>query len=695
LIIKKISLKNLRSYGDIEVVFPKGSILLSGDIGSGKTSVLLAIEFALFGLQPSQRGTSLLRNGENDAYVKMEFEVDSKEIIIERTLKRGSKSITQDYCAIKIDGEKQELSVTELKNFILELLNYPLEFAKKQNILYRFTVYTPQEDMKQIILQDSETRLNTLRQVFGVDKYKRIIENTGLFMSKIREERRMKEGMLAGIEQRKIEIQGKEEELEGKYLNLDSVEKELFLRTDQRKKVEEEKLELQKKIEEKNKFEKEREKAIIMVQNKNESLSTNLKTASELKKQIAELSALSFNESKIKQLEFEIQEAKKAKENLSDKRASNTSKIHFLKTKILENSQVKNKLHSIEICPTCLQDVNAVYKSNVFNKLENEDKLNASQTQILEDEQKSIAENLVSINEKISELEKELLNLRLLKVKLQGIEEKQARLSQIEQLNILLEKDISFLKSHAQDLSSSILSFQKYDNLFHLKEAELILAIKEERSVETKIAVLRKEIDLYGKQISELKEHLKQLEEISRRVEFLVKMEDWLSSKFIPLVMQIEKNVMNRLKNEFSELFNKWFSMLVSENFNVRLDDKFTPIIEQKDFEIDYNYLSGGERTAVALAYRLALNQVINSMLSRVKTRDIVILDEPTDGFSSEQLDKMRDVLQELNARQLILVSHEQKIESFVENIIRFRKENGVSYVEEQIEAQAAKPKTL
>ena len=342
-----------------------------------------------------------------------------------------------------------------------------------------------------------------------------------------------------------------------------------------------------------------------------------------------------------------------------------------------------------------MQDVNAVYKSNVFNKLENEDKLNASQTQILEDEQKSIAENLVSINEKISELEKELLNLRLLKVKLQGIEEKQARLSQIEQLNILLEKDISFLKSHAQDLSSSILSFQKYDNLFHLKEAELILAIKEERSVETKIAVLRKEIDLYGKQISELKEHLKQLEEISRRVEFLVKMEDWLSSKFIPLVMQIEKNVMNRLKNEFSELFNKWFSMLVSENFNVRLDDKFTPIIEQKDFEIDYNYLSGGERTAVALAYRLALNQVINSMLSRVKTRDIVILDEPTDGFSSEQLDKMRDVLQELNARQLILVSHEQKIESFVENIIRFRKENGVSYVEEQIEAQAAKPKTL
>jgi exonuclease SbcC len=136
---------------------------------------------------------------------------------------------------------------------------------------------------------------------------------------------------------------------------------------------------------------------------------------------------------------------------------------------------------------------------------------------------------------------------------------------------------------------------------------------------------------------------------------------------------------MAKLKSEFSKLFQEWFSMLVEENFNVKLDDNFTPIIEQRDFEIDYSYLSGGERTAVALAYRLALNQVINSFLSRIKTRDFVILDEPTDGFSAEQLDKMREVLDELNVKQLIIVSHEQKIEGFVQNVIRFEKEDGIS----------------
>jgi exonuclease SbcC len=136
---------------------------------------------------------------------------------------------------------------------------------------------------------------------------------------------------------------------------------------------------------------------------------------------------------------------------------------------------------------------------------------------------------------------------------------------------------------------------------------------------------------------------------------------------------------MAKLKADFSKVFSEWFLMLVAENFNVSLDDDFSPIIEQQDYVLDYAYLSGGERTAVALAYRLALNQVINSLMSKINTKDLVILDEPTDGFSEAQLDKMREVLGELNAKQIIIVSHEQKIEGFVDNVIRFKKEGGVS----------------
>ena len=60
--LKKIILNNIRSYENQEINFPEGSTLLSGDIGSGKTSILLGIEFALFGTQPGQKGSALLRN---------------------------------------------------------------------------------------------------------------------------------------------------------------------------------------------------------------------------------------------------------------------------------------------------------------------------------------------------------------------------------------------------------------------------------------------------------------------------------------------------------------------------------------------------------------------------------------------------------------------------------------------------------
>ena len=122
--LKKIILNNIRSYENQEINFPEGSTLLSGDIGAGKTSILLGIEFALFGLQPGQRGHSLLKNNKNHGSVLLEFELDGKEIIIERNLKRG-KTISQDSCSIIIDGEKKEISVSELKDIVLELLDYP------------------------------------------------------------------------------------------------------------------------------------------------------------------------------------------------------------------------------------------------------------------------------------------------------------------------------------------------------------------------------------------------------------------------------------------------------------------------------------------------------------------------------------------------------------------------------------------
>jgi len=139
---------------------------------------------------------------------------------------------------------------------------------------------------------------------------------------------------------------------------------------------------------------------------------------------------------------------------------------------------------------------------------------------------------------------------------------------------------------------------------------------------------------------------------------------------------------MQKIHIEFNELFQKWFNMLLEdENINARIDEEFTPSVVQDGFDTEINNLSGGEKTSVALAYRLALNKVINDLINNINTKELLILDEPTDGFSSEQLDKMRNVLYELNVKQLIMVSHEAKMESYVNNIIRVNKNEHISNI--------------
>jgi len=679
--IRQITLDNIRSYEHQEINFAEGSTLLSGDIGSGKTSVLLSIEFALFGLQPGQRGTALLRNGAKEGGVKIIFEVDGKEIIIERNLKRG-KSISQETCSIIIDGEKKDLSVTELKSKILDILKYPPEFAKKQNMLYTFTVYTPQEEMKQIILEDAETRINTLRHVFGIDKYKKILENVTILTTKLREEKRMKEGMTLNLEQNKVNLITKENDLEEKQQNVFSIEKELFLKTELRKRIQEEKEEISKKIEERGKFMQEIEKTKLMIMNKKETIFSNNKTVEQLVKQITELQQLRIEESEIIDLENKIINGKKEKEDLSHIHLEINSKINSLLLKTEENKRIEKKISSLDLCPTCLQNVDSVYKANVLNKIHGDDVDANKQIELLEVQRKDISERLKKIETDMYASERRLTDLKILKMKLQAVTEKQIQISTVQKTNEMLEKDIELLNQHLDLLTDSILNLTKFVNLSELKQKELDDALRQERLVDIKVAELKKEIEVFSRQIAELRLDIEKTEQVKLQLNYITELESWLSKQFTTLISFIEKNVMIKLKTEFSKLFAEWFYVLVSDTFNVRLSDDFTPIVEQQDYEIDYAHLSGGERTAIALAYRLALNQVINSLMSKIKTRDLVILDEPTDGFSEQQLDKMRDVLMQLNVKQLIIVSHEQKMEGFVSNIIKFKKENGVTRVE-------------
>ncbi|MBI2666884.1 AAA family ATPase [Candidatus Woesearchaeota archaeon] len=188
MLIHSLKLQNIRSYSEQTIHFPRGSTILSGDIGSGKSTLLQALEFALFGVsRPDLPAEALLRKGATHALVELNFSLGTNQITIQRKLKKEKEGIKQLPGSIIINNLKKELMPIELKAEMIALLGYPEEFlTKNKNYIFRYTVYCPQEEMKLILQEDAETRLDTLRKIFGLDKYKIIRENIQIYLKELR-----------------------------------------------------------------------------------------------------------------------------------------------------------------------------------------------------------------------------------------------------------------------------------------------------------------------------------------------------------------------------------------------------------------------------------------------------------------------------------------------------------------------------
>jgi len=682
--IKKLLLQNIRSYDIAEIEFPKGNVLLSGDIGAGKSTVLLAVEFALFGLQRGTGGNILLRNGKAIGGVKLDLEIDGKEVRIERKLKRTNDTIKQDACYIEYDGTKEQLSSTELKSKVLSLLSYPQEFLSKNPLIYRYTVYTPQEEMKSILTEDASLRLDTLRKVFGIDKYQRIISNSEILSADIREKIKEREGRVADLESKKDESKAKKEELLKVHAEITKLrynfEKVSAVFNEKKKIVDE----FEGKIKDASKLKAELAGIASEFRLKREQLENNEDNVSEvaqktkvLEEKISQKSSdpaeIDKVASKLKVKETELNDADKKYLDLTRLIAGDESNKARLQ-------KIAREITSLDNCPTCRQKVGVEHKHDINDKNEKEIAEIDNRLTKFKSSRDDIEKKKREIIKEINDLRIKDKSLSLLKVELKSLEDSKATLKKFDDLVKTISERLKVLGVKKIELEGNVASFKDLDEKYNLSRRELEKSRDEQKQVEISKARSERQLEDLTAYLEKVDKEIADKEKVKLSISKLKRFKDWLNSSFPNTIQEMEKAIMNKVHAEFSMLFGKWFAML-SNGLSARINEDFTPIIEQQGYEIEYGHLSGGERTAAALAYRLALNQVINSIMSTIKTKDLLILDEPTDGFSYEQLDKMRDVLHELKLGQLILVSHETKIESFVDNIIRFDKQEGITSV--------------
>ncbi len=747
MLVKSVKLHNIRSYLSEQIDFPDGSLLLSGDIGSGKSSILLAVEFALFGvIRGEVDGTSLLRRGKNNGYVEVKFDIGGHEVVICRAMRRNKNSVIQSSGYIVVDGMKTECTPSELKARVLDLLGYPKSLLNKsRELIYRYTVYTPQEDMKRILFEDSSARLDTLRRVFQIESYKLIRDNASIVLHSLKERIAELSAKTEDIEERRRQLG----ELDGKLKSASSsLETIIPLLNDTREKIASQ-LELVRKhesdmkslsnlraeisayeaslAEKRSSVDSARaqiESSLRQVRDLESSAASSKAASSEFAENLGilnhHISILNSDVASKNLVKSEIESLQKSLDELSG--CVSKAEANIASSRRLE----KNVLLS-ENCPVCLQPISEQHKSHFRSRISAElsesgrvidekgrekEAMNGrllsarkSMDALIEKERKlaefsvlsrqfsaqadEMAISSVAFSAKPYDISDSLRKLssagRLLKDSAMVqpiIKEKLSYVDSLRERVSAIEVGIAELSKRIASARVQLHGYASVDSDYALVKSRLERLQQQEKDVLVKKASLDRDIENANSGISELSSEIALKEEGLKALSRLLQLRNWMDELFISLMEVIEKNVMLKVYSEFNSLFQNWFSILMEEEtISARLDDTFTPVVEVNGYDMPLESLSGGEKTSCALAYRLALNKVINDVITSIKTSDLLILDEPTDGFSSQQLEKVRDVLEQLQLPQIIIVSHESKIESFVQNVIRIVKEQHVSRI--------------
>jgi len=353
--INKIQLKNWRSHLDTDLEFTSGTNAILGPMGSGKSSVMNAICFGLFGTFPDLQTRKIKLDDiimnkpsvKNESQISVDFTIDDKTYTVMRVIERN-KGTT--YSEIR-EGDKlldspNAQRVTELVEKLLKI-NYEL-FSR--------AIYSEQNGLDYFLRLSRGERMKRIDNLLMIDKFEGARSNAVTLRNRLAEKKDALQSV-ADIEDFK--------ELKK---NLDDIDYSL-------KKLNETKSNLSKEFDEKKinmkSLEKEVkelegiEKTLNTLNNRKNSLEGSMK---EVKHSIDNFrkdandktldvshEELKDTEKLIKKHQEELNKSRKEQEALTRNISENETKIGFLESKIKEiqtdiskKLELENKISSIE-----------------------------------------------------------------------------------------------------------------------------------------------------------------------------------------------------------------------------------------------------------------------------------------------------------------------------------------------------------
>ncbi len=689
--IEIVQLENIRSHVKSTLPFTRGFNCLVGGVGTGKSSVLYAVDFALFGEPLGRSFEYLIREGADSAKVTVQFTQNGRIYKLVRGLKRRGKGIGQDFEQLKL-FEDEKLLASMKTDAVAEQFKAITGLNKE---LYREIVWVRQEHLKELLNTAPRDRQRRLDELFGLSDYEVAWSNIAIYKRDYETEIRLyeKDPDVVGMEKLSDLHNNITEEYTLLEIDLQDALDKLACAKRAREDAEAKLKNLEEKkrqIEELRRKESEVKAKVLgiadSVASLNERVDGKKTIIDNLRQRQKSLdSQIEARKKKLEDMGISVNEPIEAlhaqlltfDDCLSSLKAEQEATIRNLTTdeKRIQSLSMESR------CPLCLQSLNEKYKGKLMERIQQE---NMEREDIIKQLQSKIEEMQLTkavAGEAFSNLQ--TLTMRAEDLRMRVSEEEKS----LSDLSIELKRKGKLgdeLGGHLDALRFEIKRFEMSD--FEAARLQREKAFTQYYSVEADLRTkenqkkdLLRRLDDVKDRIDHAQEKLERMQKIIRTVEVL------------GVIRNAYRSIQPKLRREFVKVLRNFVQQVLdglvggeAPLLNVVVDEAYTPYVKSDSgVEREVTNLSGGERTLLAFAYRLGLGQLI--IQSRTgQGLSILLLDEPTESLGREDgsIDRLAEAISRFRAiEQIIAVTHSEVFAEKAEHVIILEKESEISKI--------------
>jgi len=690
-IIKKLRLRGIRSWEQGEVEFPEGFIAIVGPKGAGKSSLIDAFEFALFGSEAFAEYKRIIRDGMPSAEVELTVEESGKVYLIKRGLKRTARGISQDPSKLSITVNNKILTRSKAKDLDKDVKTL-LRVDRK---LLEYTVLTRQEELKALLNMRPKDRKSVIDTLLGLDAFEKAWEELGGII-------RGREGYIKNLKETaaKYDLEALSKEYNETIKKMDeaareeeTLQKRLMKEKEKLQKLRQEiqKLEEEAKKYQQQKLEIERQKEALSKQRQRmESINGQIKTLESLiekegeEKETLETQLFDLwdqlrnkgyqGETSIEALDNFLSELDKTVQGL-------VTSISIDQKSLAEEEAKEEKLSGMENCPYCGQPLSThqaeQFRLERLQKIENLRKVISEKKSLLE-EKRTMHEFFRKINETVRRTTDRLAR-------------QSKQIEEYKQQKAMLQKTLDEIRIDVADMENQIRALEEmlppYDEeAYKAKRNDLLNQSMLVERLDGDLRVIKGEIRSLGERLDEIVNKINAGKEAHKKLEIHQRIVDELKilrKGCMDVLPSLRSMYLGNIRLHVEQTYSK---LNTATNFQIGIDENYTPIIHVGGYTRSYRDVSGGERTEIALAYRIGLGNAIFEARTGAPL-ELLILDEPTENLGNEEEDRsienLAKMLWELKrqVQQIITITHDQTFARYADYTIQIRKAGGCSQV--------------